>query len=152
MLGIWEWFVCAKSNRSSPTLCHSMDCSPPGSSVHGILQARMLEWEAIPTSRGSSWPRDWTHWEWLNLVLFCSGSRLQWSNWLGCHHLKTWLELENIILSSSLRWLSAWSLHFSPCEPFHQDAQDRAAGFSQNEWSEKVKRETRTEVTVSFIT
>ena len=37
-----------------------MDCSPPGSSVHGILQARILEWIAIPFSRGSSQPRDWT--------------------------------------------------------------------------------------------
>ena len=40
------------------TLCNPMDCSPPGFSVHGILQARILEWEAIPFSRGSSWPRD----------------------------------------------------------------------------------------------
>ena len=37
-----------------------MDCSPPGSSVHGILQARILEWVAIPFSRRSSQPRDWT--------------------------------------------------------------------------------------------
>ena len=37
-----------------------MDCSPPGSSVHGILQARILEWVAISFSRGSSQPRDWT--------------------------------------------------------------------------------------------
>ena len=37
-----------------------MDCSPPGSSVHGIIQARILEWVAIPFSRGSSWPRDQT--------------------------------------------------------------------------------------------
>ena len=37
-----------------------MDCSPPGSSVHGILQARILEWVAMPSSRGSSRPRDWT--------------------------------------------------------------------------------------------
>ena len=37
-----------------------MDCSPPGSSVHGILQARILEWVAISFSRGSSRPRDWT--------------------------------------------------------------------------------------------
>ena len=36
------------------TLCDPMDCSPPGSSVHGILQARILEWVAIPFSRGSS--------------------------------------------------------------------------------------------------
>ena len=43
------------------TLCDPMDCSPPGSSVHGILQARVLEWVAMPSSRGSSQPRDQTH-------------------------------------------------------------------------------------------
>ena len=41
-----------------PTLCHPMDCSPPGSSLHGILQARILEWVAIPFSSRSSQPRD----------------------------------------------------------------------------------------------
>ena len=44
----------AKSLQSCPTLCDPMDCSPPGSSVHGILQARILEWVAMPSSRGSS--------------------------------------------------------------------------------------------------
>ena len=43
-----------------PTLCDPKDCSLPGSSVHGILQARILEWVAIHFSRGSSQPRDWT--------------------------------------------------------------------------------------------
>ena len=43
------------------TLCNLIDCNPPGSSVRGILQARILEWVAISCSRGSSWPRDWTH-------------------------------------------------------------------------------------------
>ena len=42
------------------TLCDSMDCSPPGSSIHWILQARILEWVAISFSRGSSRPRDQT--------------------------------------------------------------------------------------------
>ena len=42
------------------TLCHPVDCSWPGSSVYGILQARILEWAAIPISRGSSWLRDQT--------------------------------------------------------------------------------------------
>ena len=41
-------------------LCDPEDYSPPGSSIHGILQARILEWVAISFSRGSSWPRDWT--------------------------------------------------------------------------------------------
>ena len=43
--------------QSRPTLCDPMEWSPPGSSVHGILQARILEWVAIPSSRGSSQPR-----------------------------------------------------------------------------------------------
>ena len=43
-----------------PTLCNPLNCSPPGSSVHGISQARILEWVAISFSRGSSWPRDRT--------------------------------------------------------------------------------------------
>ena len=42
------------------TLCNPMDCSPPGSSVHGILQARILGWVAIPLSRGTSQTRDRT--------------------------------------------------------------------------------------------
>ena len=51
------------------TLCDPMGCSPPGSSVHGILQARILEWVSMPSSRGSSQPRDQTcllchlHWQ-----------------------------------------------------------------------------------------
>ena len=44
------------SLQSCPTLCNPRDCSPPGSSVHGILQARILEWVATPFSRGSSTP------------------------------------------------------------------------------------------------
>ena len=50
-----------KSLQSYPTLCDSMDGSPPGFSVHEILQARILEWVSMPSSRGSSQPRDWTH-------------------------------------------------------------------------------------------
>ena len=42
------------------TLCDPMDCSPPGCSLHGISQERLLEWVAISSSRGSSQPRDWT--------------------------------------------------------------------------------------------
>ena len=64
-------------------LCDTVNCSPPGSSVYGIAQAKMLEWVAISSSRGSSWPRDrtciscigrwilhhWATWEVLNLTL-----------------------------------------------------------------------------------
>ena len=56
----------AKSLQLCPTLCDPMDCSPPGSSVHGFLRARILKWVVISSSRGSSRPRDWTcisHWQ-----------------------------------------------------------------------------------------
>ena len=46
----------AKSLQSCPTRCDPIDCSPPGSSVHGILQARILEWVAVPSPRGSPDP------------------------------------------------------------------------------------------------
>ena len=44
--------VCAQSLQLCPTLCDPMDCSLPGCSVHGILQARILEWVAMPSSKG----------------------------------------------------------------------------------------------------
>ena len=47
------------------TLCVSMDWNPPGFSVHGIPQAEILEWVAVPFSRGASWPRNWT---WVSLI------------------------------------------------------------------------------------
>ena len=49
--------VHAKLLQLCLTLCDPMDCSLPGSSVHGALQARLLEWVALPSSRGSSQPR-----------------------------------------------------------------------------------------------
>ena len=52
---LWER-VCVPA-QSCPTFCDPIDCSPPGSSVHGILQARILEWVAMPSSRGSSPPQ-----------------------------------------------------------------------------------------------
>ena len=59
-----------------PTLCDPMDCSPPGSSVHGIIPVGILEWAAISCSRGSSWPRDWT-------LVSCIG------RWI-LYHCATW--------------------------------------------------------------
>ena len=59
--------MCAytKLLQSCLTLCNTVDCSPPGSSVHGILQARILEWVAMPFSRGSSRPRDQIQVSWI---------------------------------------------------------------------------------------
>ena len=55
--------------QSCATLCDLMDCSLPGPSVHGILQASILEWVAISFSRGSSRPRDQTHVSYKSLAL-----------------------------------------------------------------------------------
>ena len=52
--------LCVLVMQSCPALCDPMDCSLPGSSVHGIFQARILEWLAMPSSRGSSRPSDQT--------------------------------------------------------------------------------------------
>ena len=54
------WGVCVCHSIMSDSLWPREQCSPPGSSVHGILQIRMLEWVAISFSKGSSRPRDWT--------------------------------------------------------------------------------------------
>jgi len=75
----------AWSLQSCPTLCKPIDCSPPGSSVHGILQARVLEWVAMSSSRRSSRPRDGT---WVSctaadsLPLSHQGSSIDsWQHW-----------------------------------------------------------------------
>ena len=49
--------TCAQSLQSCTTLCDPVDCSPPGSSVHGISQSRILEWVAMPSSRDRPDPR-----------------------------------------------------------------------------------------------
>ena len=89
-----------------PTLCDPMDCSLPGSSVHGILQARILEWVAISFSGGSSWPRDWS-------LVSCIAGRL-FTIWATSLSFVKLID-ENIIIVFSLLEQSfvvelAWSL------------------------------------------
>ena len=55
-----ECLLCAKSLQLCPTICDPMDQSPPDFSVHGILQARILEWISMPSCKGSFRPRDQT--------------------------------------------------------------------------------------------
>ena len=84
--------------QSCLTLCDPMDCSPPGSSVHGISQARILEWVTFPFSRGSSQPRDWT---WVSTLLADSLP----SEYQGCKEADTtghWEAIKNAILYFSL--------------------------------------------------
>ena len=60
--------LCVLLLQLCPTLCGPMDCSPQGSSVHGIFQARILEWVAISFSKGSSQPRDLTHVSYISCI------------------------------------------------------------------------------------
>ena len=76
-LNVWkEIYLClclySLVAKLCPTLFDLMDCSPPGSSVHGILQARTLEWAAVSRSRGSSQPRNQTR-------VSCIGKFYQWA-------------------------------------------------------------------------
>ena len=73
----WPWSCSegAESLSRVRLLVTPPDCSPPASSVHGILQARTLECVAVPSSRGSSWPRDQTH--------ISSTSFISWRWWAG---------------------------------------------------------------------
>ena len=57
---MWVVSVGVLSHFGHVWLCSPIDCGPPGSSVHGILQARILEWVATSSSRGFSWPRGQT--------------------------------------------------------------------------------------------
>ena len=68
--------VCTQSLSHGPTFCGPLDCSLPGSSVHGLLQVRILEWVAIPYSRESSLSRDHTH-------VSCIADRffIHWATW-----------------------------------------------------------------------
>ena len=68
MGGAYGPFVHAKSLQSCPTLCDPVDYSLPGFSVHGTLQARIVEWVAMPSSRGSSQPRDQTQVSYISYI------------------------------------------------------------------------------------
>ena len=97
------------------TLCNPMDCNPPGSSVHEILQSRILEWVAICFSRGSFWPRDQTQVShvagrfftiWVTLIKAKFNSFVQSFNkyLLSAHHrviLKIWWWAEKDLVSAT---------------------------------------------------
>ena len=96
------WFACACSVVKLYLLLYDpMDCSPPGSSAHCILQARILWWVAISSSRGSSWPRDWT-------CISCTGRQIlnHWATWLVTRYLfRTFL---NTILGQKNKPYEPW--------------------------------------------
>ena len=83
--------LCAKSLQSCLTLCNPMDCNLPDSSVHGILQARTLEWVVMPRSRRSSQQRDQTCISWVScidrLILYQLSTWVAFPNmWDSCYY------------------------------------------------------------------
>ena len=80
------YFGCVLVTQPCLTLCNPMDCSPPGSSVHGIFQARLLEWVTISSSRVSSQPRDQT--------------------WVSCIELNMPANFENSAVATGLEKVS----------------------------------------------
>ena len=83
IIDFWSWIMDGwVSTQLCLTLCNPIDCSLPGSSVHGIFQARILEWVAMPSSRGSSQPRDLT----------CISRISCISRWILCHLRRPWLK------------------------------------------------------------
>ena len=81
------------------TLCDPMDCSPPGSSIHGILQARVLEWVAISLSMGSSWPRDQTR-----VSCIAGGFFTIWATKEAPVKDRTRFQSRSMVLISMLHW------------------------------------------------
>ena len=79
---LWPSCCCLVA-QLCPTRCDPVDCSPPGSPDHGISQARVLEWDVISFSRGSSWPRDRT-------CVSCIGRRMLYHGATGEVHLYPW--------------------------------------------------------------
>ena len=99
--------------QSCPTLFDPTDCSLPGSSLHGILQARVLEWVAISFSRGSSRHRDWT------LVSRIPGRRFNLWATREAHHKQESRVLEEISVTSDM--------HMTP--PLQQKAKNKRASW-----------------------
>ena len=60
--------LCGQSLQLCSAVCDPVDCNPPVSSVHGILQTRILQWVVMPSSRGFSQSRNWTHISWVSWI------------------------------------------------------------------------------------
>ena len=103
--------VCACSvAQSCLTPCDPMDCSPPGSSVHGIFHARILQWVAISPSRGSSQPRDRTrvsHISWIGRWIL--------DHWATCRISRTTGGMSLTHLDPEPSWTDLWSLEADFC-------------------------------------
>ena len=89
----------ARLLQSCLTLCDPIDCSPPGSSLHRVLQARILEWVAMPFSRESSPPRDQTHISYISCIgrqVFITSTTCEASG-IDQKIINVWLRLKDLL-------------------------------------------------------
>ena len=116
----------AQSLQSCPTLCYSMHNSPPGSSVHGILKARLLEWVATTSSTESSRPRGWIQ---------VSGIAGRFPTIWACREVQ-WCEVANIFHEIRIRILSQTSIEyfFSSFSQKNRTQVSWIAGIFFNHW------------------
>ena len=91
----------AQSLQSCLTFCDPMECSPPGASVHGISQARILDWVAISFSRGSSQLRDQTQVSYIACIV--CGSFTHWATWEVHHNVYITLDFIVLMLGCTLQ-------------------------------------------------
>ena len=105
--------MCAKLLQLCPVLCYLADCSPSGSSsIHGILQARRVEWVALPSSRWSSWLRDRTYISWVSwigkwLLYHSHHLEAQICRWYHANGRK-WRETKELFDEGETRELKCW--------------------------------------------
>ena len=90
----WHCISCLVYARSCLTLCHPMVCSLLGFSVHGLFQARILEWVSVSFSRGSSWPRDRT---WVCYTCCI----VRWIRYHLCHHCISYILFYTLLIGTS---------------------------------------------------
>ena len=124
------WLMAMEICVLSPVwLCDLINCSPPGFSVHGILQARLLEWVAISSSRESSQPRNWT----LISCISCIGRWILYHQ----HHLES-PQISHEMKWSEVKWSEVSQSCPTLCDPMDCVAYQASPsiGFSRQEyWS-----------------
>ena len=145
----------AKLLHSCLTLCNPMDCSPPGSSVHGILQARILQWVAISFSRGASRPRDrncvsYVSCSYFSVLIWTSLEAQTAKNLPAIQETQVWslgredpLEKGMAIQSTILAWRIPWTE-----EPGESHGQRSLEGYSSwgHKESDMTERLTHTHI------
>ena len=117
---IWQTYRWAKS-LSHVQLCIPVNHSPPGSSVHEISQATILEWVAMPSSRWSSWPRDRTHISYVFCICRqvlkhqCLLGSLRWHIKKQTHFTDKGLYHQSYGFSNCHVWCESWTINKAEC-------------------------------------